>query len=163
MARLYLLWLGHTYYAYTPSKAVMRAALGHHHRRGVILPFAVGPTEGVMDLQASPMHRASISLASPLISRTSLQHLPSISLGAMDLQASHASPLHLPSISPAPPLHLSCISLTSPVHLPCISLSSPLHLPSISPASPEHLPSTSLTSAGERHRWLQLLTHCITH
>ena len=36
------------------SKAVMRAALGHHHRRGVILPFAVGPTEGVMDLQASP-------------------------------------------------------------------------------------------------------------
>ena len=36
------------------SKAVMRAALGHHHRRGVILPFAVGPNEGVMDLQASP-------------------------------------------------------------------------------------------------------------
>ena len=44
------------------SKAVMRAALGHHHRRGVILPFAVGSTEGVMDLQAppaSPQHLAS--------------------------------------------------------------------------------------------------------
>ena len=37
------------------SKAVMRAALGHHHRRGVILPFAVGPTEGVLDLQVPRM------------------------------------------------------------------------------------------------------------
>ena len=41
------------------SKAVMRAALGHHHRRGVILPFAVGPTEGVMDLQVSDIDGCS--------------------------------------------------------------------------------------------------------
>tara|TARA_B110001452_G_scaffold261682_1_gene260758 strand:- start:369 stop:1397 length:1029 start_codon:yes stop_codon:yes gene_type:complete len=41
------------------SKAVMRATLGHHHRRGVILPFAVGPTQGVFDLQVSDIDGCS--------------------------------------------------------------------------------------------------------
>ena len=35
------------------------AALGHHHRRGVILPFAVGPTEGIMELQVSDIDGCS--------------------------------------------------------------------------------------------------------
>lgn len=41
------------------SKAVMRTTLGHHHRRGVILPFAVGPTQGVFDLQVSDIDGCS--------------------------------------------------------------------------------------------------------
>jgi len=41
------------------SKAVMRASLGHHHRRGIVLPLAIGPHEGMQELMVSDIDGCS--------------------------------------------------------------------------------------------------------
>ena len=88
------------------SKAVMRAALGHHHRRGVILPFAVGPTEGVMDLQAVVVVLVVVVVVVVVVVIVVVVVVVVVvgpTEGVMDLQASPASPMLLPCISPASP------------------------------------------------------------